>query len=282
MRNLKLFVTTAALSVALTGCFLDEETKTSSVEFESISVADLIKAGESSKLAGTITSGDAIDTIGMTFTSEGLSESELANITIKNKPSTGTEEIDLSLVEIEAGEEACNADYDFNVYIGSGATTGSAKYSFSVTDGKDCSKTLLTESSVTGAINNVVGKELGAYDLITDVQVKSSDAATTKDLLDISTVADGHAAALASANGAMFVKANDFDYAAATAEDAASVYAAGTAVEKTTAVALGDIYIVKLAADRGVEYVVLKITKVDASVGTSTTNTGVVEFSYKK
>lgn len=79
-------------------------------------------------------------------------------------------------------------------------------------------------------------------------------------------------------NGALYVKANGYDYATAPKEVALYLYGAGTPSKDVENPAVDDIYIGKL----GEELYVIKITENDIDAEPNKANTGVLRFSYKK
>ena len=293
MKNLKLLGAAAVMSVALTGCIGDSDETSSSFEISVGPTGQSIAAGSSLDLTGEISSDAVLDSVDITISSEGLSDMELMYVGVECKdesscpdPTKGDlEEIDLSALKLSASEGACNGDYTLTVYAESNGATSTKDLAFTVTDGDDCEAAALTEAAEAGILYNINGPtgETGAFDLVAEKGLASSDDEAAKDLLDISAVGEGQKATFSSANGATFVVAADFDYDAATDKSAEEAYMAGTAAASVDGLEVGSIVIVKLAEDREVSFAVLKITDIDPEAGASTGgNTGTITFTYKK
>lgn len=139
------------------------------------------------------------------------------------------------------------------------------------------STTPLNTEITSGKIWNLIGPKEGAWDLVNNVGVSSSEPDANKDMKNTTTVNDGWKNEWTSMNGTMFVKANSYDYNNATLEAAVAAYNAGTPSTTVTNPAVGDIYIAKLRG--GNTYVVIKVTNIDV---TANDNLDKIEFSYKK
>lgn len=137
--------------------------------------------------------------------------------------------------------------------------------------------TPLNTEITNGVIWNLIGPNKGAWDLVNNVGVSSSEPDANKDMKNTTTVNDGWKNEWTSMNGTMFVKANSYDYNNATLEAAVAAYNAGTPSTTVTNPAVGDIYIAKLRG--GNTYVVIKVTNIDV---TANDNLDKIEFSYKK
>jgi len=142
--------------------------------------------------------------------------------------------------------------------------------------------TAMTDEHTDGVIWNIIGANKGAWDLVNNVAMASSDADADKDMVNTTTTGSQtpnvfeEAWTTGAGNTTMFVKDNSFDYANATVEAATAAYNNGTASKDVTGVAANDIYIAKL---RDGNYAVIKVTNV---VVTTTDNKDKIEFSYKK
>ncbi|MBN2681043.1 MAG: hypothetical protein JXR58_00920 [Bacteroidales bacterium] len=137
--------------------------------------------------------------------------------------------------------------------------------------------TTLEYENTTGVVWNLIGPNQGAWDLVANTGLSSSAADANKDMKNTTTVSTGWTNAWTAANATMFVKANSFDYAAGTLEDATTAYGAGTATGTVSDPAVNDIYIAKLRG--GTNYVVIKVTGVTV---TASDNLDKISFSYKK
>lgn len=115
----------------------------------------------------------------------------------------------------------------------------------------------------------------GAFDLAHNEGLSSSVGDTEKDMKNNST--SGWSPQWISGNATTYVKANTFDYAAGTHEDAATAFTSGTAATFPITPAVNDIYIAKLRA--GSNYAVIKITNIYDS---PSDNLDKIEFTYKK
>lgn len=132
-----------------------------------------------------------------------------------------------------------------------------------------------------GVVNNLIGPNEGAWDLVTNVAVAASGADDDKDMKNTtttsSTAPEIFEAEWTAMNATMFVKDNSFAYADATVEGATAAYEAGSPVSTVSGVTTGDVYIAKLRG--GDDYAVILITDV---VVTNSDNNDKIEFSYKK
>lgn len=142
--------------------------------------------------------------------------------------------------------------------------------------------TPMTNENTSGVIWNIIGANKGAWDLVNDVAMSSSDTEANKDMKNTTTTASQTPNVfetewtVGTGNTTMYVKDNSFDYTNATVEAATAAYNAGSAVSTVSNVAQNDIYIAKL---RDGNYSVIKITNV---VVTTSDNNDKIEFSYKK
>ena len=133
-----------------------------------------------------------------------------------------------------------------------------------------------------GVIWNIIGANKGAWDLVNDVAMSSSDTEGNKDMKNTTTTASQSPNVfeaewtVGNGNTSTFVKDNTFDYTNATIEAATTAFNNGSATNTVSSVATGDIYIAKL---RDGNYAVIKITNV---VITTSDNNDKIEFSYKK
>lgn len=278
LKKLALTASMSLLAIGMTGCLGDSDSSAPELTISG-DMASSVKAGESIPVLGEVESEAGIKAIELVFDNANLTSEQLALV------SKGTSSDDDAILStsIEAAEDACNGEYSVEITaVDEDDKKAIVSVSFSVTDGVDCGEAVVLAEKTDGMIYNVSGLEKGAFDLVTGALVGASEEGTTKDLLDISVGGEGFAKTLSSGNGAMFVAADpDFSYADATDKSVMDAFEAGSAVETTAVLAVDDVVIVKLGADREVAYAVLKITKVDVDAGEGN-NTGVIEFSYKK
>ena len=279
LKKLALTASMSLLAIGMTGCLGDSDESAPALSISS-DTASSVKAGESLDILGSYEiEEDNFGGLSVDISGEGFSDAELELVS----QSISTDEDALLATAVAVDADACNGDYTVKVTVmDADENESSVSHDFTVTDGVDCGESVVLTEKTDGMIYNVSGLEKGAFDLVTGALVGASDEDTTKDLLDISVGGEGFAKTLSSGNGAMFVTADsEFSYADATDKSAMDAFTAGSAVETTAVLAVDDVIIVKLGADREVAYAVLKITKVDVDEGAGD-NTGVIEFSYKK
>jgi hypothetical protein len=233
--------------------------------------------------------------VNITFEAEG----EIESVFMIRPTFTGTQSVDIT--------KQMGMDYDDN---GRGNTTATyffkvsnslidsmmranllpMQYTFTLTDKDDRVTTATFEITLkaapttpltvakSGSFYHIGGSLEGAYDLVNDVRVAASGAATSKFIKNTNQVGDPFTGAWKSDNGTKFVKVTGFDYANATEEAAMTAYAAGT--ELTTVIpAVNDMFIAK----HGTTYFVIKITALDPLDNTCQCgNKGKISFDYKK
>ena len=184
------------------------------------------------------------------------------------------------------------SQYVDTIVLNAGMNLGVTTYTFSLTD-KDgnfvervmnvtvANPTTPLATEKTGTIYHVGGSLKGAWDMVTDAAVATSDPAAGKDVRNTDAAGDPFTGTFNSANSTMFVKNNSFDYANATEQGAMAAYAAGTAQATIANPAVGDIVIAKV---RGANtYMVIKIATLDPADNTcSCGNRGKMTFTYKK
>lgn len=131
--------------------------------------------------------------------------------------------------------------------------------------------------------SNNTGFEI-AYDLNKAVGLLKNDAATRKDLMDMSTSAMAQFSKIwGSDNKSKFVKvtSNDFTNASITTflYDLWKANSA-TATAQTAVLAVGDVYLVKSGQDLPFNLYIIKVTKIQ-DIATIGNHNDYVEFSYK-
>ena len=180
-----------------------------------------------------------------------------------------------------------NWDVDFTL-----TGVGEVKFTAKITDKDDETTTKTITITVKGnetpmdseikdqQFFNNLGTGNGAYDLVAQTAVASSeDADMQNDSQPGATTVIFHKG-WKSETATRFVKANDFDYAAATVENAIATYEAGTELEVVNDVVEGDIFIAKLRGND--EYCVIKITEVKVEGNTKGENDDYIKFDIKK
>ncbi len=133
----------------------------------------------------------------------------------------------------------------------------------------------------TGEINNLIGPNPGAWDLVSNAAVSANEDNADKDMINTTTLSstppETFETEWIAGNTTMYVQDNSFDYDGATVEGAMAAYAAGTATSTVSGVTTGNVYIAKLRG--GDDYAVIKIINV---IITDNDNLDKIEFSYKK
>ena len=122
--------------------------------------------------------------------------------------------------------------------------------------------------------------KLGAYDLVVGAGVASAGPATSKDLLDQSSVGGAGVTfpkTWTSGNGTTFVMGSSVSYATATDSAAIKGFAAGTAVTATTVLAPGTVVLAKLRGTARIA--VISIVAVNETSGDNLDN---IVFKYKR
>lgn len=185
--------------------------------------------------------------------------------------------------------EFCNGVFQVEVVASAGSAVNGASANLTIegadiscTDALNQTETPLGEAK-SGVVNNVMGPDQGAFDLVKGEGVSSSGEAGVKDLLDITATADlgsgnGFKATLSSGNESVFAVVTDVDFATVTAEGlAASMESAEKSFAlETPELKAGDVVIVGLGGDRGAA--ILSITEV---VLTTDDNKDMIKFDYK-
>lgn len=166
-------------------------------------------------------------------------------------------------------------------------------YTFTVTDQEGKSTTATFTVTVPGAQNTPFATEIttgtfyhisgllkGAWDLDANAEVASTGAAASKSMKNSDAAGATFTGSWASdaANGTQYVSTTTA-YADIYQENAATIYAAGTANAAVVNPTAGKVYIGK----KGTTYYVISITTVDPTFSTGTgANTGKITFKYKK
>jgi hypothetical protein len=133
----------------------------------------------------------------------------------------------------------------------------------------------------TGSIlGNKIGPDQSAWNLVDNVREAGS---ATSDMqnpsISTGTTEEQWIKGWDAETSTRFVKSNDYNYEAASAESAATAYSNGTATDEVRNIEVGDIYIAKLRESN--EYAVIKIVSIDDLI-TSGSHIEEIEFDYKK
>lgn len=138
-------------------------------------------------------------------------------------------------------------------------------------------------TEVLGAFFHVGGSLQGAYDLVAETNVSQAGAEGSKDMknTDLAGSAFTGSWTTGTANGTLYVRANSFDYANGSVEDAEAAFNAGSSISTVLNPLTGNIFIAKLRG--GTSYAVIEIVSVDpANNDCSCGNTGKITFNFKK
>jgi hypothetical protein len=132
-------------------------------------------------------------------------------------------------------------------------------------------------------LNNILGPNSGAFDLVALTNKSTSDADASKDLVDHDKTTALWDKSFKAANDTKFTKVSStFDYANATDIAIKNAYDADNASGTVSSVAAGDLYVAKL---RGLDqYALIKVTFIstDTDGEGSGKNNEYMEFSVKK
>jgi hypothetical protein len=275
----------AVTSMALIGCF----DSTSGSESKELAVTDVAissataKANDNVKVTFSVES--EVELTGVDFVFSLLDSTGAVHTVLDQEmedeafptewtKAAGAKELDEEVATFVIPAESCNGDFEVKVVATTADASQSASTKLSISGSEmGCIEMLETPESTpvgeakSGVVNNVMGPDQGAFDLVKGEGVSSSGEAGVKDLLDITATADlgegnGFKATLSSGNGSAFAVVTDLDFATMTLEDVvASMEAAEESfVAETSVLKAGDVVIAALADDRGVA--VLSITEV--------------------
>jgi len=297
-KNIKKLALVALTAAALIGCETTGSTESKELAVTNVSISsETAKANDNVKLTFSVESEVELTGVDFVFT---LLDSAGAVHTVLDQemedesfPTSWTKTAGASeLTDEEATfvipTESCNGDFEVKVVATTAAGSQSVSKKLSITGSEmscidmiDTPEETLLGASKSGIVNNVMGPEQGAFDLVLGEGVSSSADAGTKDLLDITasvTEGNGFKATLSSGNQSAFAVVTDLDFATLTGEalEASLTAAEESFAAETPVLKVGDVVIVALAADRGVA--VLSITEV---VLTTDDNKDMIKFDYK-
>lgn len=205
-------------------------------------------------------------------------------ITRDDIPLTGWNEVDIPNSENDVYSDTASLVAPLNA--------GSYVYAVTVTDNNDLAASrsvvvtvaeALTNEVTNGEIGHLYGPLNGAWDLVNDVGMWMGDTDANKDMLNTSSGSGSAFSAgweAGAGNSTTYVQDNSFDYENAFAQDAETVFNAGTPSSEVSEVSENDIYIAKLRG--GTSYAVIKITDVDPYFKSTMAGDGRIQFTYKK
>lgn len=138
-------------------------------------------------------------------------------------------------------------------------------------------------SQVTGAFFHVGGSLQGAYDLVGETTIAAAGLEASKDMKNTDMAGANFSGSwtAGTGNGSLYIRANSFDYANGSVEDAMAAYAAGTPGGTMLNPLSGNIFIAKLRG--GTDYAVIQIVTVDPlNNECNCVRTGKITFNFKK
>jgi hypothetical protein len=196
-------------------------------------------------------------------------------------------------IPLESFPSGIRTQYIDTLMLPAGQNLGVTTYTFTVTDrnGLKAEREVRVEvkasgtpfgAEVTGQFFHIGGSLQGSYNLVASTNVASTAANEgVRDISNSDAVGNPFTGSWEAKNATRFVKANSFDYANGTVEDAAAAYAAGSNNVAVNAPVAGDIYIGKLRG--GNDYAVIKVTNIDPNNNDCNCgNRGKLTFDYKK
>lgn len=223
-------------------------------------------------------------TLGFIATPNATSEKKLTRFEL-----TMVQNNDVKTIKDSVLNKVSNFNWDVDFTL---TGVGEAKFTAKITDKDNETTTKTITITVKGnevpmdkeikdqQFFNNLGAGNGAYDLVAETAVASSvDADMQNDSQPGATTVIFHKG-WKSETATRFVKANGFDYAAATIESAVTAYVAGTELAVVNDVVEGDIFIAKLRGND--EYCVIKITEVKVEGSTKGENDDYIKFDIKK
>ena len=259
------------------GCGLTNPSGTTNVDITISTIGAVVAGGAAGSVEGTIKADSIITSVAMTVLNSSDADVTTGFTVSFTSGYTGKKSVNLKddmSTTVAAKTGTAGGTYKLKITASAGSVTSSSTKEFTVTGGS----ALLAVTASDGKIANVMGPDLGAYDLVNSARVASSGAASSKDLLDLSLAGQGFAGSIGTGNGAKFAAATATDYTGATAASVKTLGDAATA--STIAIAANTVFAVKLGNSRG--YAIVKILTYDPNAGASTgNNKGEATFEYK-
>jgi hypothetical protein len=273
MKKVKgLFIAALAAATVFTSCTKDEDKLGPEIKYIEFNGADQeITLGEGVEIELTVVAGDG-----------KLVPGDL-KVTVKNEAgeSLGSDNYDFE-DEQDTDKKGLIAGFEYFP-----ANVGVYTVTFDVSDSNDKTASRSFKITVksgevsfdkevtTGVIWHAQGPNKGAWDLVTDKEMSSSETASIQNLDAAGITFTGK---FESEDGTLFVKVAG-DYATMSKTAAIAAYAAGTSVSKVDAPKKDDLFVAK----KGDTYFLILITSVDAAaVAGTSSNTGKMTFTYKK
>ena len=139
-------------------------------------------------------------------------------------------------------------------------------------------------TEVVGAFFHVGGTLEGAFDLVAEATVPAGGVEANKDMKNIDMAGDPFRGSFTTGTGnaTEYVRANSFDYANGSVEDAMAAFAAGSAITTVLNPLANNIIIAKLRGGAD-GYAVIQITTIDPADNTCACgNPGKMSFNFKK
>jgi hypothetical protein len=139
-------------------------------------------------------------------------------------------------------------------------------------------------TEVLGAFFHVGGSLQGAFDLVAETPIALAGVEANKDMKNLDTGGSPFTGSFTTGtgNGTKYVRANSFDYATGSVEDAIAAYDAGNAGGTMLNPFSGNVFIAKLRGGTD-GYAVIQITTIDPTDNTCTCgNPGKMSFNFKK
>jgi hypothetical protein len=138
-------------------------------------------------------------------------------------------------------------------------------------------------AEVVGAFFHIEGSLQGAYNLVDEATVAVAGTETFKDMKNMNIAGANFTGSwtTGTGNGTLYVRANSFDYANGSVEDAMAAYAGGNAGGTMLNPLSGNVFIAKLRG--GSNYAIIKIVTIDPNNNDCACgNKGKITFNFKK
>ncbi len=190
---------------------------------------------------------------------------------------------------------ASSLNYEWNFTV-NGAVNDKITLSFTValengeTDSKSVTITVIApvenlSESAGQEVNNMIGPNLGAYNLVSGIQMRADSSEARKDIKDMTTTSTANTYTFAqswtSGNGSKFIKVSAADYTnTSTNQQLIDLWnaKASSAANTVTNIAKGDVILVKSGQNVTFPYFLVNVTDVVLTTGN---NNDKYVFSYK-
>jgi hypothetical protein len=197
------------------------------------------------------------------------------------------------IIPLESFPSSIRTQYIDTLFLNAGLNLGITTYTFIVTDrnGLKAEREIRVEvknvgtpfgAEITGQFFHIGGSLQGSYNLVTSQNVSSTAANEgVRDISNTDAIGNPFTGSWDAKNTTRFVKANNFDYANGTVEDAIAAFNAGTGSAAVNGPVAGDIYIARLRGSN--DYAVIKVVNIDPNNNDCNCgNRGKLIFDYKK